>query len=176
MFKLVKEGFVNPSIKAPLTFFQQDIQKLLQESVLGLVPLGEGSGIKIKLLDMAIAGLPVVTTSIGVRGLENIGFISCDDDFKIANIVCDLLENSLKRKHIGVNCRRNVLMKHSLAEMVKGLLEVYEFVLKQEHASWSILSPMELSSVKKYKKIIAPWMLEGRIHNSSSNICSMLKI
>lgn len=47
-----------------------DLNHELKEYDLALAPLTEGSGTRLKLLDYLASGLPVVTTSLGIEGLD----------------------------------------------------------------------------------------------------------
>lgn len=90
-FKLYIVGS-NPSKKVlalackhiTITGFVEDPTKFFEKAEIGIVPLLEGGGIKLKTLEMLEAGLPVVATSIGAEGI-----ISMDKKL----IVSDNFEN-----------------------------------------------------------------------------------
>jgi len=50
--------------------FVDDLGKWLTYADIGLCPLRMGSGTKLKMLDYMAAGLPIVTTPVGVQGLK----------------------------------------------------------------------------------------------------------
>jgi glycosyltransferase involved in cell wall biosynthesis len=50
--------------------FVKNIDPLLRETAVFIVPLLSGSGIRVKILDAWRWGLPVVSTSVGAEGLE----------------------------------------------------------------------------------------------------------
>jgi glycosyltransferase involved in cell wall biosynthesis len=51
---------------------REDILPLLQAADVGLVPMLAGSGSNLKLIESCAAGLPVVTTPLGLRGFESL--------------------------------------------------------------------------------------------------------
>lgn len=79
----------NPSIKIKqfenenivITGFIEDPSSFFEKAQIGIVPLLQGAGIKIKTLEMLQAGLPVISTSIGAEGIENSANIFVNDNF-----------------------------------------------------------------------------------------------
>ena len=75
-FKLYIVGS-NPSKKVlalacqqiTITGFIQDPTIFFEKAEIGIVPLLEGGGIKLKTLEMLEAGLPVISTSVGAEGI-----------------------------------------------------------------------------------------------------------
>lgn len=61
-------GSLPPNVKVP--GFVADPTELFVGSHLAVLPLFEGAGIKIKVLEALAAGLPVLTTAIGAEGIE----------------------------------------------------------------------------------------------------------
>ena len=79
-----KEGFL---IKG----WTEDVFKAMQEAKVCLAPLRFGAGLKGKLFDAMLSGLPVVTTSIGAEGLQGeldfFGRVADNpDEFSIASV------------------------------------------------------------------------------------------
>jgi len=64
-----------------VTGFIQDPSNFFEKAQIGIVPLLQGAGIKIKTLEMLQAGLPVISTSIGAEGIENSTNIFVNDNF-----------------------------------------------------------------------------------------------
>jgi glycosyltransferase involved in cell wall biosynthesis len=64
------------------TGFVESVAELLAASDVGIAPLLQGSGTRLKILEYLSSGLPVVSTVIGAEGLEveNGGGIFIDDD------------------------------------------------------------------------------------------------
>ncbi|WP_313791425.1 glycosyltransferase [Lacinutrix neustonica] len=78
--------------------FVEDINAVMQEHKVCLVPLRYGAGLKGKLVDAMLNGIPCVTTSIGAEGmygaLEPNGFIE-DDPMVFANMAIELYTNKI---------------------------------------------------------------------------------
>ncbi len=75
-------------------FFKQGVSNLGDELAsydLAVVPLTEGSGTRLKVLDFMAAGIPIITTSIGVQGLQK----SISD--------CLIIENTLEKYPAVIN-------------------------------------------------------------------------
>jgi len=87
-------------------------QKLrwMQAADLAVNPLAAGSGTSIKMFDFMAAGLPVVTTEIGARGIAHVGappfVVATLDDF--AGAVTELLRNESEREKCAHRARQTV--------------------------------------------------------------------
>jgi glycosyltransferase involved in cell wall biosynthesis len=80
---------------------------LYQAADIAVNPMFSGSGTNLKMLDYFAAGLPVVSTPAGARGLElaTDECIVCDPNQFVASIQ-RLLENETTRAEMGRNARR----------------------------------------------------------------------
>ncbi|MEA5598891.1 glycosyltransferase [Rivularia sp. UHCC 0363] len=54
-----------------VTGFVEDPTPFFEKAEIGIVPLLQGAGIKLKTLEMLAAGLPVISTNIGAEGIES---------------------------------------------------------------------------------------------------------
>lgn len=68
----VPEAMVNKyqSPRFQFTGYVADLNSLFKKASIALAPLTEGSGTRLKLLNYLAAGLPVITTALGMEGLE----------------------------------------------------------------------------------------------------------
>ncbi|BAY87305.1 hypothetical protein NIES267_68270 [Calothrix parasitica NIES-267] len=64
-----------------VTGFIENPSHFFEKAQIGIVPLLQGAGIKLKTLEMLQAGLPVISTSIGAEGIENSTNIFVNDNF-----------------------------------------------------------------------------------------------
>lgn len=107
------------------TGFVDSFVPYVKSSLCMIAPIQYGSGIKIKVLDGMKLGVPIITTNIGVEGLnvengKNIFVVENDDYSEIV----DLLSNNLNmRNEIGKNAVSYILNNHSYKIGVKILLE-----------------------------------------------------
>lgn len=101
-FKLYIVGS-NPSAKIKqfeseniiVTGFIEDPSHFFEKAQIGIVPLLQGAGIKLKTLEMLQAGLPVISTSIGAEGIENSTNIFVNDNFgDWLNIITNLAKSN----------------------------------------------------------------------------------
>ncbi|MEO1185016.1 MAG: glycosyltransferase family 4 protein [Cyanobacteria bacterium J06636_27] len=93
----------NPSLKIKqleseniiVTGFIEDPSDFFEKAQIGIVPLLQGAGIKLKTLEMMQAGLPVISTSIGAEGIENSTNIFVNDNFgDWLNIITNLAKSN----------------------------------------------------------------------------------
>lgn len=102
--------------RVKVTGFVEDLRPLYARAAAVLVPLVVSSGTNIKVLEAMACAKPVVSTSVGCRGLElrdgEDVFIRDGAD-ELARTICDLLRNESLRQHIGKNARRTVETRFS---------------------------------------------------------------
>ena len=78
---------------------------------MAVVPLQAAAGTRLKILEAAACGVPVVSTSVGAEGLElsDPGEIRIADDAeRFARAVTELLADADARRRQGVAARRRV--------------------------------------------------------------------
>jgi polysaccharide biosynthesis protein PslH len=95
-------------------------------------PARDSSGIKVKVLEAMASGIPVVTTTAGVSGIDAVdGVHACisDDDDVFADRVCELLRSRDRRAEISGAARRLVEEKYSPAPMLARMEALYSTIL-----------------------------------------------
>lgn len=103
-----------------------DIRPFLAGHALGLAPIFEGSGMKIKLLDYLSAGMTVLTTSIGAQGYPPCsGIIIEDDTAQWPAIIQGLRERPTLLRQGGVAARKVFLDRFNLDSSVETLINKY---------------------------------------------------
>jgi len=110
--------------------FVPELSSLLHAVDVGVVPLTEGGGTKLKVLDYIGSGLPVVSTRTGVEGidLENgkAALISDDVDTDFLEHVTMLVESPRKRKRLGANALKVAEAKYDWNTVGTKLDDLYE--------------------------------------------------
>ncbi|ASA78490.1 glycosyltransferase [Thermococcus sp. 5-4] len=106
--------------------FVENLDEFLSMGDLALVPLKRGAGVKLKILDYLLRGIPVITTKIGAQGLEfthmkNAIVVNLDE---IEEIVRFLSENPKYKRKIGVFGRKHAEVRFS-GNIEKKRLSVY---------------------------------------------------
>jgi len=99
--------------KAVLTAFDSnDLQTVFSSADMAVLPILRGAGIKIKVLECILAGLPVITTPIGAEGISEIisAITICDPNSPegIAREVLALVESGTNREDL-LNARIQTL-------------------------------------------------------------------
>ena len=78
-----------------ITGFVQDPTHFFEKAEIGIVPLFQGAGIKLKTLEMLAAGLPIISTTIGTEGIETSDNIFINDNFdEWINIITNLVNKT----------------------------------------------------------------------------------
>lgn len=113
---IIVTGFV----KNPKEYF--DIMDI------SVVPLRLGAGIKIKVLESMINGIPVVTSSIGAEGINILnevnGFVT-DEDIEFASIINTLKNNKNILANISKNGRETAINKYSFSSNKDILKKIF---------------------------------------------------
>lgn len=104
-----------------------DMRNEIAKAAVCVVPLRIGSGTRLKILEAAAMGKPVVSTSIGAEGLKfknGREIILADDPGSFAQAVIKLLDNDRLRQSIGRAARARVQSHYSLPALQAALTSV----------------------------------------------------
>lgn len=115
-----------------VTGYVEDVRPYISSASVIIAPFISGTGIKNKILEAMASGKPVISTSIGVDGIEAVSgkdVIIADEAEVFINSVINLLSDSNLRKIIGENGRRFVEANYSWAEMAKRLDQTFHKVV-----------------------------------------------
>lgn len=116
---LVIHGFVT----------DEELEKIYQSIKLAIVPLRYGAGIKGKIIEGMMRGIPLVTTSIGIEGIEgaeNIVEVS-DDALGLAEGILRLYDDVQKLECMAEEEHRYIVAHYSLENAVDILKEDFAF-------------------------------------------------
>jgi glycosyltransferase involved in cell wall biosynthesis len=94
-----------------LSDYVQDIRPLVASSAACVVPLQEGGGTRIKILEAMALGTPVISTTKGAEGLaaeDGEHLLLADDPEAFAMRTVELLQNRALRQRLATNGRRLV--------------------------------------------------------------------
>lgn len=108
------EGLASTSIE--VTGFVPDVAPYLLASSVSICPLRFGAGLKGKIGEAMMYGLPVVTTSIGTQGMEarhSDNMMVGDTPADFAAGIVALLRNESLRARVAQNGRRFIIDKYS---------------------------------------------------------------
>lgn len=91
--------------------FVESLEEIYRDTTIVCCPIRSGGGTRIKILEAAAYGLPVVSTTVGAEGLnfeDGKTIIIEDDDLKFAAACIKLFRNRDYAEIIGLNARKAV--------------------------------------------------------------------
>ncbi len=113
---------------------EQEKLAYLSRAWVFVAPLRVGSGTKLKILEAMSMELPVVTTSVGIEGIDAISgkeFLLADTPLVFAESVVKLLEDEQYRKTVGKAARALVVSKYDWRIITDNLAKIYEDIKKR---------------------------------------------
>jgi len=116
----------------PNVFFHgevNDAQTFINTHEIMLVPLLAGSGVRVKIIEGLAMGKPIITTSIGLEGINctngtDIMVADTPEDFQKAITYC--IENPRFTKSLSENARRYALKEYDIHAITGRLVQFYE--------------------------------------------------
>lgn len=115
----------------------QQVAPYLRAAKVAVVPLQQGGGTRMKVLDYFAASVPVVSTSKGVEGLglaDGEQVLIRDDYDGFARAVSDLLTDPETARRISESARRHV-QQFDWPNIARAYLDLYSDCLRIGHAS-----------------------------------------
>lgn len=107
----------------------------LASAKLAICPVLSGSGMKVKILNYAAAKLPIITTSIGSAGYENIqSLIVCDEEQLFASKVDELLQRTETSIEIGKENQNHVKNYYNWDIIIESVIDAYVFAINSVEA------------------------------------------
>lgn len=117
----------DPSIVLP--GFVVDVREYLSKAKICISPVKSGSGTSLKILEYMGMGKPVVSTSMGARGIEVENYkniLIADDLYDFTNKIVWLIENPKEAKKIGERARKLVKEKYDWRFIIGKVENVYQ--------------------------------------------------
>ncbi len=108
--------------------YVEDVLPLLRETAVFVVPLLSGGGMRVKILDAWMWGLPVVSTTVGAEGIDvhdGSDIILADRPDEFAEAVIRLLTLPEERDRIGTAGRAVVEARYDASTVYAKLEHVY---------------------------------------------------
>ncbi|MGA2625211.1 MAG: glycosyltransferase family 4 protein [Bacteroidota bacterium] len=112
--------------------FVEDVDSYLRRGSVFVAPLRFGGGVKTKILNALAHGIPVVTTKIGIEGIEGIdsnNILVAESPEKFADAVRSLFADSSRASALGLRGWELVKQKYSWGQAVSCLEDIYQRVL-----------------------------------------------
>jgi glycosyltransferase involved in cell wall biosynthesis len=134
----VKWAFSNDNLPQNVKFLgridDDELYKIMAITDVAINPVMSGSGINIKMLDYLSFGLPVVSTSIGARGLnaENKKHLLISDLDSFADNIRKILQDSRISKKLKENGKKLIEEKFLWSDIRGRMLQILLDKLKDE--------------------------------------------
>ncbi len=110
--------------------FVEDVSDYLSAADIALNPITRGSGTSLKAVEYLACGLPTISTTVGIRGLN----LRPGEDILIGDIsdfpqlITRLVQDELLRGKLSQNGRQAVAQIYSWERLGKCMLEIYQRV------------------------------------------------
>lgn len=104
-----------------------DTAEIFRKADLLVAPIRVGGGTKFKILEAMASGVPVVTTTVGIEGIETHSkqVLIADDAQGLADKTIAVLQNSALYKKVAENARKLIEEKYDWKIIVKKLEDLY---------------------------------------------------
>jgi len=135
------------------------LNNFLKDGTIGICPVTEGSGMKVKILNYCATGLPIITTSIGAMGYENIKSLIIENDLeKYSKLIAALFNDKKKLVLLGKKNREYVKEYYDIEKISKAIIGIYKDIVA------SHLTPKISKNIKNHFKLPLPlWLKEKRV-------------
>lgn len=127
--KDAKNFFQNLSQESIRVDEVSDVREIYQNAWVLVAPIYGGGGTRYKNFEAFASGLPVVTTSIGIRGTnakDGIDVVIRDTPEEIAMVATELIKNPQFAKKIAGNAKKLVKEKYNWDQIAEKLSKIYE--------------------------------------------------
>jgi glycosyltransferase involved in cell wall biosynthesis len=102
------------------------IRPYLERAQVAVAPLRAGGGTRLKVLEALDAGRPVVATSVGIAGLDDLvgcGAVVADDPQRMTSAIADLLADPPEAARLGSAGSAAVRARYTWDDTLAPLLE-----------------------------------------------------
>ncbi|MFH1245949.1 MAG: glycosyltransferase family 4 protein [Candidatus Omnitrophota bacterium] len=115
-----------------VTGYVEDIKAAYAQAKLAVVPVRYGTGMCYKTLEAIALGVPVVSTSVGARGIDHQGNIKVADSAEnFAAAAADLLSNKAAREKTGEMAKYILEKEHDWVTLLTRYEKIYFDLLKK---------------------------------------------
>jgi sugar transferase (PEP-CTERM/EpsH1 system associated) len=107
-----------------------DVRPYLRRAVVSVCPMRTGAGIQNKILESMASGTPVITSSMGLEGIQaipNEEIFVADDKYEFAEKTVNLIKDKELRNKLSLRGRKLVEMKYSN----ESIMEEFEKIIQE---------------------------------------------
>jgi glycosyltransferase involved in cell wall biosynthesis len=108
--------------------FVEDLKIELKNSIF-IVPIRIGSGIRMKIVEAINIGCPIISSSIGIEGLDfknRIDFLVADNSKEFIDNINELIKSDELSKSLINNSKKLLSTKYSFSKLIQKRKEIYE--------------------------------------------------
>ena len=119
----------NQSQSITVTGYVPELKPYMEEAALMVVPVRAGSGMRVRILEAFARAMPVVTTTIGLEGIDaRVGedVLVEDTSSSYASAVIKLLKDKTLQAQLAANGRRIAQERYDWKTGLRGLDKVYK--------------------------------------------------
>jgi len=112
-----------------VTGYVEELDPYLAEAAIMVVPVRAGGGMRVRILEAFARGMPVVTTTVGLEGIDaqdGQEVIVRDDPVSFAQAVVDLLRHPERQAQLAEAGRRLAVDRYDWQAALKTLDGVYD--------------------------------------------------
>jgi len=123
------------NIKINLLGFVERLDMVANNSIM-IVPILSGSGMRMKILEAAALGAPIITTSVGVEGIELPDGEACliaDTPAKFADALFKVMRDDKLRQKLTSNARKIFDEKYSRKVLAQRRQKIWEEVTQKNN-------------------------------------------
>jgi glycosyltransferase involved in cell wall biosynthesis len=128
----LSELSLNESVR--LTGYLPDIRPVVANATVCVVPLREGGGTRLKILEAMALGTPVVSTSKGAEGLDVVHgehLLIADEPDRFAAYTVELMHNAELRQRLTENARHLVEQKYDWGGIGRRFVALVEDAVQE---------------------------------------------
>jgi polysaccharide biosynthesis protein PslH len=117
-----------------------DAQRFMNDHAIAIVPLFSGSGIRVKILEAMMLGRVVLTTSMGLEGInarDGKEVLIANTAYEFAEKIDSCLNNPDTLREIGENARAFALIHFDNLEIATKVFNTYESLFRKQKISIS---------------------------------------
>ena len=114
---------------------EDEKNRILSSSILALNPVFEGGGRNVKMVDYIMHGLPIISTTIGVRGFDN---YDISEAIIVSDNIKEKLQEVVKNKELLKSLSENVYKLVNEIIQQEGSINT-ESIIKKEYKKWKYL-------------------------------------
>ena len=117
-----------PGAGIAVTGYLSDLEPILRQSAVMVVPVHSGSGMRVKILEAFARGIPVVSTTIGVEGIaakNGEHLLVADGPTQFARAVIRLLQRPEEAGRLALAARQLVEARYDWRTALAGLDKIY---------------------------------------------------